>query len=54
MQKLYRVKNLKQPQVRIKTFLKTKSPIVIGYSGWEDDVIMVKLRERFGIRGTSL
>lgn len=30
----------------IKTFLKTKSPIVIGYSGWEDDVIMVKLRER--------
>lgn len=29
----------------IKTFLKTKSPIVIGYSGWEDDVIMVKLRE---------
>lgn len=29
----------------IKTFLKRKSPIVIGYSGWEDDVIMVKLRE---------
>lgn len=26
--------------------LKTKSPIVIGYSGWEDDVIMSKLRER--------
>lgn len=30
----------------IEEFLKTKSPIVIGYSGWEDDVIMSKLRER--------
>lgn len=30
----------------IKGLLKTKSPIVIGYSGWEDDVIMSKLRER--------
>lgn len=26
--------------------MKTKSPIVIGYSGWEDDVIMSKLKER--------
>lgn len=30
----------------IEEFLKTKSPIVIGYSGWEDDVIMSKLKER--------
>lgn len=30
----------------IEEFLKTQSPIVIGYSGWEDDVIMSKLRER--------
>lgn len=27
-------------------FLKHKSPIVIGYSGWENDVFMTKLRER--------
>ena len=30
----------------IEEFLKPQSPIVIGYSGWEDDVIMSKLRER--------
>ena len=30
----------------IEEFLKTKSPIVIGYSGWEDDVIMSKFKER--------
>lgn len=27
-------------------FLNNQSPIVIGYSGWEDDVIMSKLKER--------
>ncbi len=30
----------------IEEFLKSQSPIVIGYSGWEDDVIMSKLKER--------
>lgn len=30
----------------IEEFLKNQSPIVIGYSGWEDDVIMSKLKER--------
>lgn len=30
----------------IEEFLKSQSPIVIGYSGWEDDVIMSKIRER--------
>ena len=30
----------------IEEFLKTQSPIVLGYSGWEDDVIMSKLKER--------
>lgn len=30
----------------IEEFLKSQSPIVIGYSGWEDDVIMTKLKER--------
>lgn len=30
----------------IEEFLKPQSPIVIGYSGWEDDVIMSKMRER--------
>lgn len=30
----------------IEEFLKQQSPIVIGYSGWEDDVIMSKLKER--------
>lgn len=30
----------------IEEFFKSQSPIVIGYSGWEDDVIMSKLRDR--------
>lgn len=30
----------------IEEFLKNQSPIVIGYSGWEDDVIMSKIKER--------
>lgn len=30
----------------IEDFLKNQVPIVIGYSGWEDDVLMTKLRER--------
>lgn len=30
----------------IEEFLKSQSPIIIGYSGWEDDVIMSKLKER--------
>jgi len=30
----------------IEEFLKNQAPIVIGYSGWEDDVIMSKIRER--------
>lgn len=30
----------------IEEFLKNQSPVVIGYSGWEDDVIMSKIRER--------
>lgn len=30
----------------IEEFLKNQAPIVIGYSGWEDDVIMSKIKER--------
>ena len=30
----------------IEEFLKSQAPIVIGYSGWEDDVIMSKIKER--------
>jgi len=30
----------------IEEFLKNQAPIVIGYSGWEDDVIMSKIYER--------
>ena len=30
----------------IEEFLKNQAPIVIGYSGWEDDVIMSKIHER--------
>lgn len=30
----------------IEEFLKKQAPIVIGYSGWEDDVIMSKIKER--------
>lgn len=30
----------------IEEFLKNQVPIVLGYSGWEDDVLMTKLRER--------
>lgn len=30
----------------IEEFLKNQVPIVIGYSGWEDDVLMTKLQER--------
>lgn len=30
----------------IEEFLKNQAPIVMGYSGWEDDVIMSKIQER--------
>lgn len=30
----------------IEEFLKNRAPIVIGYSGWEDDVIMSKIKDR--------
>ena len=36
----------------IEEFLKNQVPIVIGYSGWEDDVLMTKLKER--LRCTDL
>lgn len=44
--KIAQGQGIKTTASTIKTFLKTKSPIVIGYSGWEDDIIMSKLRER--------
>ena len=34
--------------------LASRSPIVIGYSGWENDVIMTALRERLKFRPASL
>ena len=33
----------------LRTALNSMSPIVIGYSGWENDVIMSELKERFKI-----
>ena len=37
---------LKSTAGTIEEFLKNQSPIVLGYSGWEDDVIMTKIKER--------
>lgn len=48
-QEITRVANetgIKSTAGTIEEFLKNQSPIVIGYSGWEDDVIMSKIKER--------
>lgn len=48
-QEITRVANetgIKSAAGTIEEFLKNQSPIVIGYSGWEDDVIMSKIKER--------
>lgn len=43
--------NLEDELFSVRSFLRTAlngmSPVVIGYSGWEDDVIMSELKERF-------
>lgn len=48
-QEITRVANetgIKSTAGTIEEFLKNQSHIVIGYSGWEDDVIMSKIKER--------
>lgn len=53
-QEIARVANetgIKSTAGTIGEFLKFQSPIVIGYSGWEDDVIMSKIKERLQYAG---
>lgn len=53
-QEIARVANetgIKSTAGTIEEFLKFQSPIVIGYSGWEDDVIMSKIKERLQYAG---
>ncbi len=48
-QEITRIANesgIKSTAGTIEEFLKNQAPIVIGYSGWEDDVIMSKIKER--------
>lgn len=44
--KIAQEQGIKTTAGTIEEFFKTQSPIVLGYSGWEDDVIMSKLKER--------
>lgn len=45
----YSENNLFSVRSFLRTALNSMSPIVIGYSGWENDVIMSELKERFKI-----
>lgn len=44
--RIARGQGIKSTAGTIEEFLKKQAPIVIGYSGWEDDVIMSKIKER--------